>query len=162
MFAASLVAFAPFASAQINETVDQCAARYGKPVEQWTDEDVPEARCYRYEKDGIEIEVKFLADRISSIAFSKLDYTDFSDAEIQALLGANKESSSWNAPENEKKPGADGKPEVTWERADGGASASYWYDRDSKQRTFDVETDAYSQAEEAAEAKKKQQKRGKR
>ena len=56
----------------------------------------------------------FLHDHVASIAFSKSDNTAFGDAEIQGMLDANQGLSSWDAPESEKKPSADGKPEVSW------------------------------------------------
>ena len=155
ILAVSLTAFASLANAQLDETPAQCEARYGKSTEQWDDEEVPGAKCCRYEKDELEIDVTFLGDHAASVAFSKLNNTDFSDAEIDALLVANKGSSSWGAPGHEKKAAQDGKPEAWWDRADDGASASYWYDEESKRRTFDVETGAYSKAQEDAEAKKK-------
>ena len=96
--ATCLLAFAPPAAAQLDETAAQIEARYGKSTDQWNDDEVPEAKCFLYEKDGLQIEVAFLGDHVASIAFSKTNSTDFSDAEIQALLEANKASSGLGRP----------------------------------------------------------------
>ena len=47
---------------------------------------------------------------------------------------------------NQKSPG---------DRADHDASASCWYDQESKPQIYDIETEAYSQAQVAAESNKK-------
>ena len=44
ILAVSLTAFAPLATAQLDETPAQCEARYGKSTEQWNDEEVPDGK----------------------------------------------------------------------------------------------------------------------
>ena len=146
ILAVSLVAFAPLATAQLDETAAQVEARYGQSTDQWDDDEVPGAKCFHCEKDGLEIEVAFGNDHVASVSFSTLNTADFGDEEVQALLDANKGTSSWGAPEYEKKLSADGKPEASLDRTDNGASASYWYDEEDKRLTFDIETEAYLQA----------------
>ncbi len=99
MLAASLIAFASFyqqASARIGETLEQCQARYGNPVE-------VTKTMTRFKKGDMNIMVGgFYNGKVDNIAYCKGEKNDLgifdemSENEIQNFLKANGGEKGWN------------------------------------------------------------------
>lgn len=87
------------AQARVFETVEQCSARYGKPVSTVRTEIGSNAN---YAKNGVSISVEFRKDAAVSVTFYKLPDKDkpdenraWSKDEVQKLLEANGGERKW-------------------------------------------------------------------
>jgi hypothetical protein len=82
------------AQCRIGETLDECKARYGNPVEAKKDTAL-------FLKNAIYVSVHFADGRVDEISYSKRDPKDSkksvrpSDAEVNILLRANAPDTSW-------------------------------------------------------------------
>lgn len=72
------------ASARIGETLEQCIARYGKPVHVHPVEDL-----VQFEKNEIKITVVFLRATCQAIMFESAISDELTDAQLKILLTAN-------------------------------------------------------------------------
>ena len=107
--------------ARLGETKAECETRYGKPIVTLTDTE-------RFIKADIQIQITYLSDKASHIEYERRTATpdaadkkpkDLTETELTVFLDANKGNSHW------KKRASDS-TWIKWERADGGASATYW------------------------------------
>ncbi len=76
---------------RFGETMEQCKLRYGPPVRQWGAETT-------FEKNGFALEIKFHEGRVDQIRYRKLDSSNLTKAEVDALL-ANISAGPWKASE---------------------------------------------------------------
>jgi hypothetical protein len=132
------------AIARVNETLEQCANRYGAPFKVLK----PDVEVI-YQKAGLNIFITFWNGKASMIFFSKMERgaldnpDDLSDAEIQTLLDANSGGSTW------KKSEALLFMKSQWTTADGKLNAQY----ESPQNYLFVVTAAYNAHREKERAK---------
>ena len=82
------------ARARLGETPDQCNASYGKPVTSSKD-DLKSTGVARFEKNGFDIVTTYYKGKCVEILFKKLNGQRIETEEVNALLKANKEQSSW-------------------------------------------------------------------
>lgn len=91
--------FSSLCFARIGETRAQCDARYGVA-------EVDDDGEVRYEKAGLIVLCRFHEGKCASIMFAKVEQdalkrpVEMSDAELEALLQANANGSSWGPPED--------------------------------------------------------------
>jgi hypothetical protein len=93
--------FASTASARLEETSEQCAARYGEPLERVAAE-LPGSEQRSYETGKFKVVVGFLNDKAGYLLISKRDQSKFSAEEVNLLLGANSGGSSWQRVEENR------------------------------------------------------------
>lgn len=84
------------AFARLNETEEQCTARYGTVVKREHNEK-PSAEVCWYEPGKFRIKAYFLDGKVAALLVHKLDQSSFSKEEISLFLGAESGNATWIA-----------------------------------------------------------------
>jgi hypothetical protein len=137
IFAALFVlgASAVTCSARLGETFDECQTRYGLlvKVDSGSRSDYPQ---FCFQKDGIEIRVRFLNSHSAQEVFTGLA-GKMSDTSVADLLNANAQGSTWSA--------IDVGHAKTYTRQDAKATAHYIRSKDPRRDTLTLETAEFTQ-----------------
>lgn len=95
LFLMTLFVLPRIAQCRIGETFEECKARYGKPVEVKKD-------AASFLKNGMYVSVHFAGGKVDEISYSRKDAKDSkksvrpTDAEVDILLRANAQDTSWD------------------------------------------------------------------
>jgi hypothetical protein len=109
------------ARANLGETVQQCVARYGRPIGYSEAEPKNPFGTVAFSATGYTLIIFLLNNKEVGARVSKQDKSAFTDAEMKTIMGADLGGSQWNSVASPDP------TSLTWERGD---KATVLYDKD--------------------------------